>query len=520
MRFLKKDIGITLCLFLLFLCITLPIYNRTSAIQDVGEYLNNPVRILHGEMPYRDFWLLMPPAEVILPAALYKIFGISIPMLLAVNSIVSALTGAVAFMVGRIAFARFSSAILFSLLFFFDSALYNYAGYNHSNWFLLFLMAAAYCLIRFINGRKDAFLVYAGAFAGLASCFRIYESAPFFIGTAATIILVPHMTIRNRLRHIVLFLASAAVMWGCIIALFFPAHYLVAIQEIFVNSVRHASASRGNAFGDIQGDVRGMLAHADSLWLISYYGNHLIRHSLNYLVIILSLIGGLSLLRKKDIEEQGIIIGLLIWTILSTGKMKEGIDSGILGFAIIPAFLIIMLWIESTDESKPKISLCMRILTIGLIGSSLYAVGGEWAAKINKNNHEIRSLAGTIYADDALYAKETNAVIQTIREITQPNEYIAVLHTMPYPFFAATERRNATYYDSLIDLLYRPSSAKEKIICDDILRKKAGLVVVEPSIIEKNSPLKTLRTCIEKSFSISSVYSNYLIYFPKDAYSL
>ena len=36
------------------------------------QYLNNPVRILRNQVPYKDFWLLFPPGEVLIPALIYK----------------------------------------------------------------------------------------------------------------------------------------------------------------------------------------------------------------------------------------------------------------------------------------------------------------------------------------------------------------------------------------------------------------------------------------------------------------
>ncbi len=38
-------------------------YDRVELADDLAEYVNNPVRLLDGEMPHRDFWMLVSPGE-------------------------------------------------------------------------------------------------------------------------------------------------------------------------------------------------------------------------------------------------------------------------------------------------------------------------------------------------------------------------------------------------------------------------------------------------------------------------
>ncbi len=73
-----NPIFIIVILSILFFFPTIPIYDRGTTSGDTSEYLNNPVRILNGELPYKDFWLLHPPGEVYLPALMYKLFGLNI----------------------------------------------------------------------------------------------------------------------------------------------------------------------------------------------------------------------------------------------------------------------------------------------------------------------------------------------------------------------------------------------------------------------------------------------------------
>jgi hypothetical protein len=470
-------------------------------------------------MPYRDFWLIMPPMEVIAPAALYALFGININLLLAINSVFSAAAGAISFVTGRIILARKLSALFFSLLFFFSSALYSYAGYSHSNWFLLFLITAAYYFTRYIKEKNDRLLVISGCMMAVATSFRVYEAAPFYIGAITALAFFSATSKRRRLYEIILFSASAVALWVAIFAIFFHGNYLTAITEIFVNSVRHASASPAQTFGDLRDDIIGMRAHMDSLWLMSYYGNNLMRHTLIYFMIPIAGMGAFFMFREKSAWQKKILMWLLIWMFLSAGKIKETLDGAILGFAVIPAHLILILGAEDFFKKpySPK-AVLLTIFIVIFIGSSFYGVGGEWAARLIKNRHPIYAPTGAIFSDNKEYARETNAVINAIRAVTDVGDYIAILHAMPYPFLAATGTRNATYYDSLIDLQYRPSQEKEKKICDDMLEKKTMIVIIDPRFMKEKSDFEVIKACIRKSFDVGSVYDNYLVYHPREKF--
>ena len=118
----KKEKIITvvsaIILFSIFFASLLITYNYTQASGDLGEYINNPLRILSGDMPYRDFWLIMGPGEVYLPAAIYKIFGVNVDCILLLIISVKALMGTAVFLFGKILYKNTFFAVLAATLIF------------------------------------------------------------------------------------------------------------------------------------------------------------------------------------------------------------------------------------------------------------------------------------------------------------------------------------------------------------------------------------------------------------------
>ncbi len=525
--------GIALCLFLLFLCVALPTYNRTDGLQDIGEYLNNPVRILHGEMPYRNFWLVMPPMETLLPAVIYRIFGMHMGLLLALNAIISAAAGSAAFLTGRMLFKKIRSAALLSLIVFFGSPLYYYAGYNHSNWFFLSMLLATYYFAGHLITECPRLLAYTGGFAALASSFRLYETAPFYAGALSALFFFNAAPAIRRSGKASVLLVSGAVFWIAMLAAFFPADAPAALRAITADSVGHAIAfyktEIPHALSDVVGDTNAVRMYAKALlaagampqavlaaWRTSYYSADLMRRSLTYVLLLLAVALGISGTLSGGRTGKKISLWLLVWLLaLAGGKLAEGIDSAVLAFAVLPAAVLLI----RRTEKEPKAfwGAAAKTTLLLYLFFSAYVTLGEQAHKIKSNIYPIFSEAGTLFAGNRTYAEETEAVIRSIASGTEHGGYAAVLHTGPYPFFAATGRRNAVYYDSLIDLRYRPSSAKENAICRDLLRTRARVIAIESVMMAEGSRFETIKACIKKSFDIGSVYANYLVYYPRAA---
>jgi hypothetical protein len=463
----------------------------------------------------------MPPGEVIAPASLYKIFGRNMEILLAINASLSAAAGAIIFLAGSVFWQSRCAALLFALGFFFGSPLYHYAGYNHSNWFLFFLSIALYWATRYMQNRNKRHLAFLGVYIGAASLFRLYETIPFAVGICAAIT-TEAIHKKEIIKKVMVFLMGIFVLWSLVAALFFFPNIKVALDGIMIESVAHAASFYSQhvprSFEDIYGDIEGIKKNVYSeknlisTWRISYYAASLMRHVCIYILILWGIVAIGRLLRHAPRERRYAIIWIGLWAGATTIKGVEGIESGVLSFASIPTLMALV------SAYKWETARALRYIAGIIVGFfilvSAYIVIGEQIFKIVFTIYPVKSSGGTLYTADKQWAKETEIAIKEVDAITEPNDYIAVIHKGPYPFFAATGRRNATRYDSLIDLIYRPSAEKEYAACRDI-REKARIIIADTNIMKSDTTLSIIRTCIKESFDVGSVYTNYALYYSK-----
>ncbi|MCD6572828.1 MAG: hypothetical protein J7K95_01870 [Thermoplasmata archaeon] len=182
-----NPILLVMTLFMIFLLLPLATYNRTSAGEDMAEYINNPLRVINGELPYRDFWLLFPPGEVFLPALIYRVFGLNINILLIFSVVISAFVGLFSFLLGRSIFRDNFFASIAAMLVFFNGITRWYLGYTYIHMYFLLLLISTLLFIKYLRNNGAIELFLAGIFIGLAFLFKLYVVGAAFLALFLTI---------------------------------------------------------------------------------------------------------------------------------------------------------------------------------------------------------------------------------------------------------------------------------------------------------------------------------------------
>lgn len=138
---------------------------------DEGLTLYGSVRVLHGQIPYRDFWTMYSPGQFYVFAAVFRLFGVfgfwdrvifvltNALSAVAIVYLLQALTG-------RPWFSRFiAAAILLSTS---CRASYGFPVYQA----LSFILIATACMMSYWQRQRRHVIIWAGAALGLAALFR------------------------------------------------------------------------------------------------------------------------------------------------------------------------------------------------------------------------------------------------------------------------------------------------------------------------------------------------------------
>jgi len=151
-------------IYILLLLVSLMTYNYRPLACDMAEYLNNPLRILYGDIPYTDFWLLFPPGEVYFPALIYKFLGINTDYARIATILTSCLIPVAGFYLGRNLFSENTKAIISGFIFYFFSVVSNYEGPDYISLYLLFLIFSSIFLIKYLQnqGKNIKYVILAG----------------------------------------------------------------------------------------------------------------------------------------------------------------------------------------------------------------------------------------------------------------------------------------------------------------------------------------------------------------------
>lgn len=159
------------------------LFNRANVLShSIGYNLYASERVLDGDVPYRDFHTLYPPAIFYLNAILFRSLGASLyTALLGVFAFKVATVGAI-YLSGRQLMPRAWALMsaLGSLLWLRPNGPFKSVPMHYG---ALFLAAALFLLLKHEHRRKLAFVFFAGASLGLVALFKHNIGAYALVGS-------------------------------------------------------------------------------------------------------------------------------------------------------------------------------------------------------------------------------------------------------------------------------------------------------------------------------------------------
>lgn len=474
-------------------------YNSTNLDGDLAELVNDPVRVLHGEMPYRDFWLLHPPGEVYVPAIVYK-FAYSVNAILIVNVCISVLVGLIAYLLARSIDGSELTGSLAAGMTFFAGVPFHYIGYTYLHFYLLTLLVAACFLRRYLQTHAGRNLFFAGVAIGVAFLFRTYLTGATAAAFVVTVLIEAY---RRRLSWSTIVRLLLAYGGGCGLVLGIAAVMLREIlpemwHAVMVDSLAHATTNRPpygfavvQAFTDVAAAWNDLGTGPESFELLA---------TLVLRISAVLKVAGLHVLpfacavlwlfcppepQNRNETRRWMLLFFLCWGGLTFVRaFSRGGPLEPLSQAATPYFFAIvllgqMLW-ENRGRTKTALSWGLSLTAVMLIASIAQAAivqTLERIATLRLPNYPVTAPHGTLVYHDSEKAEDIQKLLDHVLNRTTEADCIFVVPWNAPAIYALTGRRNPTFYDSNIDLFYRPTDEKQEQVCRALQEHNVKLII-------------------------------------------
>jgi len=147
-----------------------PAFRDAVSVQDEGFAVYGASRVLHGDVPYRDFLIEYPPGIFYLLAAVFKIFGTTLVVERLCDVSIRIIIALIIYVIAR----RLSSHLLglascaSAVLLLGSCGFYGYAVFPA----VAFSLSSALALMLFMEHGKPIWLLVSGSLTGLTAVFR------------------------------------------------------------------------------------------------------------------------------------------------------------------------------------------------------------------------------------------------------------------------------------------------------------------------------------------------------------
>jgi len=268
-RLRRLDSALELAIFLVcagYLCLFL----RYSSLElDEGIVLEGAERVLHGEIPYRDFFTFYTPGSFYLVAMAFRVFGDSFVVARFSIAVCGALCSVLTYALTRRVCSR-GISIFCAMLATLAGAAFRFLVL-HNPYSTLFSFLALYAALRAIETRRLAWMVAAGSLASTTLLIEQSKGIGVFAGLllAFTLVRLFDHSWQGSANRVLSFLLG-----GClpIIATcwYFSAHHAFGVMlHDWIWPLQHYTKANHVPYGfqNWSDQTRDLIFHSGPLWL-------------------------------------------------------------------------------------------------------------------------------------------------------------------------------------------------------------------------------------------------------------
>jgi 4-amino-4-deoxy-L-arabinose transferase-like glycosyltransferase len=246
-----RDVVIVLLLALLAVFWVWPCFLFTRLDYDEGILLQGAVRILQGQVPYRDFFSFYTPAGYYVYAALFKVFGTSIVVARATLIAYAAFFASVTYLLARRAGSRTQSAFAACLLTLI--CLPSRFAVLH-NWdSTVAAVLALYCAVRYLENNSAWRLLLCGFFAGATLMLEQSKGAGLLLGLTIAAAALYRLEPRRHSLHQLFWLSLGTLAPVATVLVYFASHgALLPMLRAWTWPLQHYTSVNRLPYGFLQ----------------------------------------------------------------------------------------------------------------------------------------------------------------------------------------------------------------------------------------------------------------------------
>lgn len=465
-----KTRGAAVALALVALAYIVLGFNRGLSIYDEAIPVVAAARILDGDLPYRDFWIIYPPGQFYLLAGLFKVFGASL--------IVSRLTSVAAifgttllvYAMGRQLRLPLPLVVLAAGLW--TAAVGAIAGATLSSGIftaLLLGLGSAALFNRFLEEPRRVLLMMSGLALGFTFLFRHDIAACFLLAETAFVV----ATMRRRAlgllaRWLAAVVSPVVVTVAVLIIVGVPARNLV--EDLVIYPLTGYAGARSLPLPALIPDIGPLWSGRVS---VPQYAAAL-RSGLRFYFPVAVFAVGISMLVFRRLARPVAFVGLLGISLLSYAWVRSDLAHIVPAWA--PALLLFAWLIHQLLERG-------RFRALGLALAAVWSIVFVWGAVVAKAD----ALVGTIRGPAGLVLDAPRgahivagpemapmqAAIRYVQAVVPPDERIFVGNTHhdqlvlnDVMFYFLAGRRSATKYHELVPGIATTEEVQGRIIHD------------------------------------------------------
>lgn len=418
-------------------------HTRGLFYSDDGYILNSALRVLHGQIPYKDFHFAYTPVSIFIELFSFKLFGVSILSSRIVAAAISFLTCLIIF--------KLSSHITKKRIEQF-APIFIYVAWipTHSNFIFPTPLAITTGLLTclFVLSKK---YFWAGVFTAITFLCKQNFGAVLFLNSLF-ILFIPKL---NKQEFIKQYSKGLLVVCSLFVA------YLIGTNSLvdFLNDFRTYTFSR--------------IVEQQTLSTSFFYGFSFL--SIAKLLFYLSplLISASAFIFSFKHNRKFIFLAtfVILFYIIGIRPTTDYIHlTPLLSLTGVPLLIL--------SDAKQKIVRQLIILTscsIILMGfyTGLFFNYYRWNPRLLENNYFVQNPRIRIFAfDDKL--SQTSKLIENV---TKPEDYVFIDSYNPIYYFVA-DRQNPTKFDLLEGGLFYHKYKSELVT--DINRHRTKLIIADP----------------------------------------